>query len=182
MPFPIEHRYSAEEFFALDIPDNDRYELIEGELVLLAAPSEIHQELAGGIYAELRDFIRRSRGSCKPFIAPFDVKLDDDNVVQPDIMVICDPSKLDGKRCNGAPDIVIEVTSNDRTRDYSIKLELYRKSGVSEYWIVDPEKKRVVVYTFEDRKVDSMDIYTFDNDIPVGIYGGALRLNINALL
>ncbi len=181
MPTPRDHKYTAEEFLKLT-PENksERYELINGEIVAQAAPSEIHQDITLSIYAELRNFIRKNNGTCKPMAAPFDVVLNDDNVVQPDVFVVCDRDKMDGKRCNGAPDFIIEVTSSNYGHDYIDKLDLYRKSGVREYWIVDPLYERVMVYFFE--KSSSPEIYTFDMSIPVGIYDGKLNICINDLI
>lgn len=181
MPFPKDHKYTAEEYFALTPEDStERYELINGELVLQAAPGEIHQDIVGGLYSEIRIFIRSNGGNCKPMIAPFEVVLDEHNVVQPDVMIICDKNKMDGKRCNGAPDFIIEVLSANRRDDLVDKLALYSAHGVREYWIVDPKNEKTLVYFFE--KSDFPNIYTFDTPVPVGIYGGELTINISELM
>lgn len=105
---------------------------------------------------------------------------DDKTYVEPDISVICDPSKLDDRGCNGAPDWVIEVASLGTKRiDYGIKLFKYRSSGVREYWIVNPLTQTVNVYDLEGEELS--DQYTFDDDIPVCIYDG-LIINISTLL
>ena len=109
-----------------------------------------------------------------------DVKLDDYNIVIPDILIVCNPDKLNEKCCIGAPDFVIEVVSTNRRDDFSRKLYLYQKSGVREYWIVDPKNRKTLVYFFEQN--DFPDIYTFDTPIPVGIYGGQLAVRIADLL
>ena len=181
MAIPQEKKYTANEFFALTPESNsERYELIKGEIVALAAPSIIHQRILGEIFSEIRNFIKRNNGKCEPFAAPFDVQLNEFNVVQPDISVICDPSQLDDKRCYGAPDLVIEITSSNRSDDFTRKLALYAEGGVREYWIVDTLYKRVLVYFFE--KSNSPNIYTFDTPVPVGIYNGELEINIDELL
>lgn len=101
---------------------------------------------------------------------------DDRNYVEPDISVICDKSKLDDRGCNGAPDWVIEIVSpSSKQMDYFTKLFKYRTAGVKEYWIVDSEKNRVMVYQF---KQDEVNVYDFTEDIPVGIYDGDLRIRI----
>jgi Uma2 family endonuclease len=171
--------YTAEEFFRI-VPESgsERFELLDGEIVGLAAPSVNHQRITKKICWEFDRFIERNSGKCETFMSPTDVKLDEQNVVQPDVFIICDPSKLDGRYCNGAPDLVVEVVSGNRTRDYVKKLNLYEKSGVKEYWIVDPAEKRIVVYIFGE--VMSMNIYTFDMPVPVGIWGGKATVNINA--
>ena len=180
MPFPKDRKYTAEEFFAL-IPESnsEMYELYNGEIVLQASPIVIHQQIVGEIFSEIRNYIKSNNGNCKPFVSPFDVKLDDDTVVIPDISVICDPSKLsDGKRCNGAPDFVIEVTSGNRSNDFTKKLSLYQEHGVREFWIVDPDYQRVLVYFFDESHFPN--IYTFDQNIPVGIYQkNEIKLEIN---
>lgn len=104
--------------------------------------------------------------------APFAVFLNenDKNYVEPDISVICDKNKITDKGCNGAPDWVIEIVSpSSKQMDYYKKLFKYRTAGVREYWVVDPERELVTIYNFEE---DSMKEYSFDIDIPVGIYEG----------
>lgn len=180
MPTPRETKMTAEEYFE-KTPENDKHvELINGRIVDYSAPNEQHQDIVLGIASELRIFIKANDGSCKPMISPFDVKLDDYNVVQPDVMVICDKGKMDGKRCYGAPDFIIEVTSSNYTNDYVEKLALYKNAGVREYWIVDPLYERVMVYFFEQSS--SPNIYTFDMPVPVGIYDGKLSINISELI
>lgn len=181
MPFPKDHKYTAEEFFKLTSESNsERYELINGEIVALAAPSELHQTLTLRIASKIDAFILANKGKCKTIMSPFDVVLDDGDVVQPDVMVICDENKRDGKRCNGAPDFIIEVTSSNYAHDYIDKLELYRRTGVREYWIVDPLYEKVVVYFFE--KSDFPNIYTFDSVVPVNIYDGKLTIRVKELM
>ena len=125
------------------------------------------------------NYIKNKKGQCSVFTAPFDVKLSDTplTIVQPDIMVVCDKNKLDEKRCNGAPDFIIEITSpGNSSDDYIRKLYYYKKYGVREYWIVDSLKNRITVYNFEE---DTMQEYTFSEDIPAGIYQGKLTINLS---
>ena len=90
--------------------------------------------------------------------------------------MICDPSKLDDRGCNGAPDWVIEIVSPGSKRmDYFIKLFKYQTAGVKEYWIVDPDKNRVMVYLYEK---DEINVYDFTDEIPVGIYDGDLKIEM----
>ena len=181
MALPKENKYTAEEFFKVTSEsDIEQYELINGQIVAQAAPSTFHQRITGGIYRKIGNFIEENKGKCEPFISPLDVKLDDYNVVQPDVFVVCDPSKLDDKRCNGAPDWCIEVLSTNRRDDLVEKLALYSKFGVREYWIVDPKNEKSLVYFFE--KSDFPSIYAFDSPIPVGIYDSRLSLCISDLL
>lgn len=180
MPFPKNRKYTAEEYFNENPETNRHIELRDGEIVSLASPSVIHQRISGGIYRKIGNFIDSNNGKCEPFISPLDVRLDDYNVVQPDIFVICDPSKFDNKRCYGAPDWTIEVLSENRKDDLINKLALYQEHGVREYWIVDPKNEKTLVYFFEQS--DFPSIYTFDTAIPVGIYGGELSINIKDLI
>ncbi|WP_295155459.1 Uma2 family endonuclease [uncultured Ruminococcus sp.] len=175
-------KYTAKEFLESSDESKEHSELWYGEIIDFAAPNEVHQTIVLGVASELRSFIKAKGGSCKPFAAPFDVVLGDDTVVQPDVMVICDPDKLDGKRCNGAPDLTVEVVSGDRKADFSVKLEMYKNSGVREYWIIDPESEKVLIYTFDDKKVKGLEFYSFDTPIPVGIFDGALKLVINEII
>ena len=96
----------------------------------------------------INNYIKKHHGSCRVFCAPFDVKLSDSplTIVQPDLMVIYNPDKLDGKRCNGAPDFIIEIVSpGNPADDYIRKLYYYKNAGVREYWIVDPRRRTITV-------------------------------------
>ena len=122
--------------------------------------------------SSINSYIKSKGGSCEAFFAPFAVFLNQDNrnYVEPDISVICDKNKITEKGCQGAPDLIIEVVSpSSRKIDYYKKLFVYRSAGVREYWVVDPEKELVTIYDFEK---DSMEEFSFDKDIPVGIYEG----------
>lgn len=142
-------KITAEEYFEITAETNEHTELIDGEIVALAVPNELHFDISFSLCSKLKEYINGKGGSCKPFMAPFDVVLDEYNVVQPDVFVVCDPQKRDGKRINGAPDLVIEVTSSNRSDDYIKKFELYKNHGVREYWIIDPVYERVLIYRFE---------------------------------
>lgn len=160
--------YTIDDIYAL--PEGERAELIDGQIYYLATPSRTHQRLLGAIYRKIADYIDAHQGTCEVDIAPFAVFLnnDDINYVEPDISVICDPSKLDDKGCHGAPDWIIEIVSPvSKQMDYYKKLFKYNTAGVREYWIVDPAKELVMVYRFEK---ETMDQYTFGEDIPVEIY------------
>lgn len=108
-----------------------------------------------------------------PFISPVDVQLDCDDrtIVQPDVLILCDKSKYTPARIIGAPDFVAEVLSKStRKKDIFIKLNKYKNAGVREYWMIDPDKKTVMVWNFE--KDDEVRMYGFRDNIPVGIYNG----------
>lgn len=169
MPLPQEQIYTTEDIYAL--PDGERAELIDGQIYYMAPPSRKHQLISGELFTIINNYIKSKGGSCEPYIAPFAVFLNEDdkkNYVEPDISVICDKSKLTDKGCSGAPDWIIEVVSpGSRRMDYSIKLFKYRTSGVREYWIVDPDKNRIIVY---DLAHDDMNEYTFADTVKAGIY------------
>ncbi|MCD8131634.1 MAG: Uma2 family endonuclease [Lachnospiraceae bacterium] len=153
------------------LPEDRRAEVFDGIIYDMASPSQDHQTISTELTTILNNYIRSQKGSCRVFHAPFDVKLSDNplTIVQPDIMIICDKSKLDGKRCNGAPDFIIEIVSpGSASDDYIRKLYYYKNAGVREYWIVDPRRRSVVVNYFRE---DALNIpYTFDSTIKVHIY------------
>jgi Uma2 family endonuclease len=134
--------------------ENERIEIINGEAIMMAPPSRIHQEILTELTRQLANFLEGKR--CKVYPAPFGVRLfekdgnapeDVDTLVEPDITVVCDRDKLDKHGCKGAPDLVIEILSPPSLRhDRLIKLGLYQRAGVREYWIVDPENKSVQVF------------------------------------
>ena len=160
--------YTIEDIYAL--PDGQRAELIDGQMYMMAPPTRRHQQILGTLYRKVADYIDKKGGSCEVDIAPFAVFLneDDKNYVEPDISVICDADKLSDKGCTGAPDWIIEIVSPDSRRmDYYTKLFKYRTAGVREYWIVDPEKNRITVYSFES---DDTAEYTFSEAVKAGIY------------
>lgn len=148
-----------------------RAEVFDGQIQYMASPSQVHQDISRELLYLLTDYIKRKKGSCKTYCAPFDVKLSDNplTIVQPDLMIICDNDKLDGKRCNGAPDFIIEIVSpGNSSDDYVKKLYYYKNYGVREYWIVDPNRRIVTVNYFEG---DSITVqYPFGATIKVNIY------------
>ena len=180
MPAEQEKLYTVDEFYEMYDETNERIELIDGKVVMQAAPSLTHQKIVGGIFRKIADYIDAKRGGCTPFVSPFDVRLDKCTNVQPDVLVICDPSKLDDKRVTGAPDFVAEVVSSDTSRDYIDKLDIYRKAGVREYWIIDPERKQTLVYLFGDPV--NVGFYDFDKPVPVGIFGGEPLITVAELI
>jgi len=166
-------RYTYADYESWD--NGNRYELIDGIAYLMSAPSTAHQ----GIVMELsRQFANYLKGkTCKVFAAPYDVCLtglgdEDDTVVQPDILVVCDDSKIDEKRCNGAPDMTIEVLSPSTSRrDLFLKLKKYQAAGVREYWIVSPGARAVNVHILINGQY-VISSYERDDTIPVSILDG----------
>lgn len=180
MPLPKANTYTTDDIYAL--PEGERAELIDGAIYDMAPPNRLHQELVSQFTKIIGQYIDKHNGSCKVYPAPFAVFLnqDDKTYVEPDISVICDRTKLDDRGCNGAPDWIIEVASPSTKRiDYGIKLFKYRSAGVREYWIVNPLTSTVNVYDLE--KEELSDQYTFEETIPVCIYGD-LTINIAELL
>ena len=166
----------TESIFTIDdiyaLLDGERAELIDGQIYYMSAPTRTHQRLLGNLSYQIEDHIRHGNGNCEMYIAPFAVFLnnDDTNYVEPDISVVCDPSKLDEKGCHGAPDWVIEIVSEgSKQMDYYRKLFKYRIAGVKEYWVVDPDRKMTTVYNFYQ---DMMVEYVWGENVPVGIYEG----------
>lgn len=170
------YAYSARKYDDEDIEklsEYNRTELINGKLYMLSAPGRLHQYFVGGLFFEIKSFIRDHSGKCQVYVSPFDVRLFEDNttVVQPDILVVCSRDILTEKGCCGAPDWVIEIVSkSNSSHDYVRKLMLYQKAGVREYWIVDPFQERIMVINFEDPKKSGE--YTYADPVPSGVLEG----------
>lgn len=176
---PNDKKYTAEEYFKLTADREERTELIGGEIIAMAQPNRRHQRIGYRLYSVIDSFIRANHGQCE-VNGEIDVKLDDSNVVVPDVSVTCDPSKLDDHGCHGAPDWVVEITSSNRADDFSRKLSLYREHGVREYWIIDTDERKVYVYDF-DQHPNVIEFYDWTDEIPVRIYDGSLKIRIEDL-
>lgn len=153
------------------LPEGERAELIDGEMFMMATPKSIHQDILVNLIFDIKGYIRKNKGKCKVYPAPYGVYIKDDtlNFVEPDISVICNMNKIDEKGCHGAPDWIIEIVSpSSRKMDYVRKTALYREAGVREYWIVDFEKETVTVY--EADHWDAPVCHSFSEQIKVGIY------------
>ena len=180
MPLLKTDHYTSEDYW--NLPEEERAELIDGKFYNMAPPSRIHQKLVSKLTALFNQYITDHHGSCEVYPAPFAVNLDADDKdwVEPDVSVICDPNKLTDRGCSGAPDLIFEIVSpSSRKMDYSLKNMIYSQAGVREYWIVDPAKEKVVVYCYENDSDPCL--YSFDADVPVGIYPG-LMIRIRDLL
>ena len=163
--------YTEEDYY--NLPEDVHAELVNGQIYYMSAPSRIHQEILGFIFKKIAYYIDQKRGDCKVYPSPFAVKLfKDDNktIVEPDISVICDSNKLTDRGCTGAPDWIIEIISpSTSSHDYIRKLNLYADAGVKEYWIVDPDRKRIFVYFLENAKFE-VETYTLQDKIKTNIY------------
>lgn len=170
--------YTREDYELL--PDDIRVELIDGVIYTMAAPTSAHQLIAGFIYGKLLSHVLEKKGNCMPMISPLDVQIDcdDKTMVQPDVIIVCDRDKIINRCVYGAPDFVVEVLSkSSKRRDSVIKLHKYMSAGVREYWMIDPEQKKVIVYDFETE--DYPTIYGFDTVLPVRIWNGECRIDFN---
>lgn len=136
----------------------DRVELIRGKIVKMSpAPNVNHQSLVTNIFGSVWSVFKNE--PCRVFVAPFDVRLPilsglkDNTVVQPDLCIICDNTKLDNQGCNGAPDLVVEIlTPGNSKYEMDVKFQLYEESGVQEYWIIQQDGRNVLIYSLQNGK------------------------------
>jgi Uma2 family endonuclease len=167
----------------------DEYvELIRGKISRMGAPLRAHQFASSNIFGELYVFLKNHQ--CHVYAAPFDVRLhnfkksakdkDVKTVVQPDICVVCDLSKLDKRGCVGAPDLIVEILSKGtQKKDYSEKLELYEQNLVKEYWIVSPQDRILMAFDLnENNKYQFRKVYTDDEKVPSSVLEG-FELDMN---
>lgn len=153
-----------DEFLELTKDSEERYEYIDGQIYLLSSPKTPHQLAVSELFVI---FYHRFQGDkCQPIVAPYDITLrrhaGDINIVQPDIVVICDLEEQLGEDgyYKGTPALVVEILSDlTQRKDILSKLELYMESGISEYWIVDPGSKEITIYLFSEKKIDRRRTY-----------------------
>lgn len=179
---PNDKSHTVEEY--LSLPEDLRVELIDGTFYEMFSPVYEHQELLMSIAMELRTFVKKNKGACKVIPAPFDIQLDEDNktMVQPDVVVICKKDRINPKRGFGAPDMVVEILSpSTEKKDSTLKLRKYMKAGVREYWIVDPMKKKIIVYTDIGDGIVFPDIYDFTDKVPVHIWDGKCEVDFSQI-
>ena len=141
----------------------ERVELLKGYIAEMSpAPTSKHQEIAGTLYGYLWNFLQKK--PCKVIFAPFDVYLpsikgDGETVVQPDLCVICDTTKIKKQGCVGSPDFVIEILSLGNSRkEMGIKFQIYEQAGVKEYWVVFPYEQVIQQYILQDDKFQAMPL------------------------
>ena len=167
-------KYTYEDLQKMD--DDKRYELIDGELYLMSAPTVSHQEIVGEIYAQLRNYLKGKK--CKALVSPVDVCMSgvknpkkEYNVLQPDVIVLCDENKLTDKCILGSPDLVIEVLSpSSRKLDTFVKYILYQYYGVKEYWIIDAEAGVIYQYILNDKNIYILPkTYDITEDVKVNV-------------
>ncbi|HHJ39098.1 MAG: hypothetical protein AXA67_11195 [Methylothermaceae bacteria B42] len=169
-------RYTYRDY--LTWPEDVRYELIDGKAYLMApAPTLDHQDIAGEIYRQLGNQLAGK--PCRPYIAPVDVllpKQDEaneqvDTIVQPDVLVVCDQSKLERRGVRGAPDFVVEVLSPSTAyHDHQRKREVYERAGVKEYWLVDPVERMILVYRLDNQgRYGKPEVKEMTGETPISI-------------
>lgn len=156
-------------------PEDVRYELIDGDAYLMApAPLVVHQDMVGEIYRQLANALEGA--PCRVLIAPVDVRLpqgdeaDDevDTVVQPDVLLVCDPAKIDRRGVRGAPDWVLEVISpSTALRDQNTKRRLYERAGVREYWLLHPTDRTLTVYQLVDGRYGLPEMCALEGQTPL---------------
>jgi Uma2 family endonuclease len=164
-------RFTYADYLGWEGPE--RYEIINGEAFMMASPTVEHQAIVVEILAQLAAFLRGK--PCQVLTAPLDVRLfpeedrSDDTVVQPDILVVCDKSKLSKGSVDGPPDLVIEILSPSNTqKQMFLKFESYLNAGVREYWVLDPEEKKVQVHVLREGRYIS-SVYKKDAAVPVSV-------------
>jgi Uma2 family endonuclease len=171
MPLPRENeKYTYEDWLSWD--EDVRAELVDGEVYMMAPPSRRHQKIAGEIFGQLWAFLKGK--PCEVYAGPFGVHLneEEDTVFEPDVVVVCDKSKLDDKGCTGAPDLIVEVLSPSTGRmDKLLKLNKYQQAGVREYWIVDPQDLTVSANILEDGRY-FITAYDEADVMPVAVLPG----------
>lgn len=172
--------YTLEDYYA--IPDETRVELIDGVIYDMSAPTFAHQQIGFLICLQLHNHISKKKGTCIPGVAPIDVQLDcdDKTMVQPDVIVVCDRDKIINRCVYGAPDFVVEILSpSTAKKDSLLKLRKYKEAGVREYWMVDPDKKKVVGYDWNRSEIPM--VYGFEAKVPVGIFGGECEIDFEQI-
>ena len=183
----FDKRYSYTDY--LTWMDDVQRELHDGLIKLMTpAPSRRHQDISTNLVSMFWYFLRNKQ--CKIYHAPSDVRFPKDRksledkqvytVLQPDLYVVCDLSKLDDRGCQGAPDLVIEIVSpKNSKRDVKDKFDIYQQHGVREYWIVNPNDEFVTVFVLDEKgKFRFVGMYGGDDKIPVNIFDGDLQIDL----
>lgn len=177
---------SYEEFMEIYEKSNTRMEYINGEIYIMSSPNIYHQSLLGNLYVLFKEYFKGKK--CRPFMAPFDVifrkkDIQDPDVMQPDLIVLCDlENNINEKgRYTGTPALTLEILSpSTRSIDMVYKLNTFMMSGVSEFWIVDPDNHRITIYTFSDCQIDKMEVYK-KGEIAVSAVFENLTVNVQEL-
>lgn len=178
-------KVTYEEFLRISENSDERYEYIDGEIYLMASPKTIHQQILGELYGLFYNWFRGK--PCRPMLAPYDITLkrhsENINIVQPDLMVICDlEEKLNEKNYYmGVPSLMAEILSeSSRGKDQVKKLDLYMSTGVKEYWIINPFSREVTVFLFENSDTVNSKTYRDGDNITSFIFNG-LEVSMDSL-
>jgi len=190
-----ENWVSYREFIEMTEKSDKRYELIDGVVYMMPSPGFSHQNMIGKLYLLFHDYFAED-SSCAPYLSPFDVDLirqpikeerevteDDINVVQPDLLVICDPEKdiNEKDRYKGTPELVVEILSpSTRSKDTAKKTDLYMESGIKEFWMIDPDNECIQVYRFKEYEIDIQRSFMGTNSAESVLYPG-LKVDLEAL-
>jgi Uma2 family endonuclease len=175
VPGPEQGSWTYDDYAALP-DDGQRYEIVNGVLVMAPAPSPAHQDIVGEIYACLRTQVKLT-GLGRVFMGPLDVVLGPKNVFQPDVLVVLNAhlDRIQAKKMVGAPDLVVEVVSpGSGVMDRIAKYAVYARAGIPEYWFVKPEKQTVEVFVLEDGEYRSLGIFGGQQTLPSRVVPGLL--------
>jgi Uma2 family endonuclease len=171
-----ERTWTYADYKKWDLNPGERFELIDGVAYAMAAPNTEHQRISMILSAALFNYFKDK--PCRPFAAPFDVRLfyeedeSDDTVIQPDLVVVCDPEKLGEEGCEGAPDLVIEILSPSNTAiEMHRKLGLYQDAGVREYWVIDPDQKLIEIYRLNNGHYEP-SMLRLDDTVQSALFSG----------
>lgn len=179
MALPKEkNAYTFADYLAWD--GEGHIEIMDGQLIMMAPPSRLHQKISGEIFRQLANFLEGKK--CEVYAAPFAVRLFEgerdlpesvQTVFEPDISVICDKNKLDEHGCKGAPDMVIEILSPSTAKhDLFFKMHRYGQASVKEYWIVSPREETVQVFMLENGALVPNAAYTKEDVARVNVLDG----------
>lgn len=148
-------------------PGDERWQIIDGQAYAMTpAPNIRHQKITGNHYASIREQLRGK--ACTPFIAPTDVVFDDCNIVQPDVLVVCDRAKITDANIQGAPDLVIEVLSPSSSYlDRKLKLELYERFGVTECILIEPSGDLAERFRLVDGCYRRGEVFPWHGELPL---------------
>ena len=159
-------------------PENERWEIIDGVPSMQSAPKWQHQSISSELHRQISNYLIDK--SCRVFASPFDSCLiensenDDDisNILQPDIVVVCDKTKLRKTGYFGVPILIIEISSPATAKqDTLVKFNRFERAGVKEYWIVEPDGKYVNVFTLqENKRYGRPEAYTEEDKVQISVF------------
>ncbi|HYU74073.1 MAG TPA: Uma2 family endonuclease [Ktedonobacteraceae bacterium] len=173
VPGPPQGSWTYDDYAALP-DDGQRYEIVNGVLVMAPAPTPEHQDIVGEIYACLRTHVKLA-GLGRVFMGPIDVVLGPKNVFQPDVLIVLNAhlDRIQAKNIVGAPDLVVEVVSpGSGVMDRIAKYSVYARAGIPEYWIVKPEKQTVEVFVLEDGEYRLLGTFSGQQNLPSRVVPG----------